>query len=264
MAFATPILRPISGLAGALFLLAGVPETSADTLSAERETAAYARRNFEAAQAHYRRAPGEASAAWQFGRACFEVAEFATNRTERAALAEEGITACRLAIARASNSAPAHYYLGMNLGQLARTKGLGALRLVGQMEQAFARARELDERLDYAGADRHLGVLYRDAPTIGSVGSRTQARAHLRHAAELAPQYPENRLNLIEAYVKWGDRSDAARELQALAAAWPGLRTNYVGAAWAASWADWDQRLQKLKKKIEQPNRSLDSPREKQ
>ena len=77
-------------------------------------------------------------------------------------------------IARESNSAPAHYYLGMNLGQLARTKGLAALRLVSQMEHEFTRARELDEQLDWAGPDRNLGLLYRDAPAIGSVGSRAE------------------------------------------------------------------------------------------
>ena len=101
----------------------------------------------------------------------------------------------------------------MNLGQLARTKGLGALKLVDQMEREFSRARELDEQLDYAGPDRNLGLLYRDAPAIGSVGSRTRAREHLKRAVELAPQYPENRLNLIEAYLKWGERTGAYREL---------------------------------------------------
>jgi hypothetical protein len=92
----------------------------------------------------------------------------------------------------------------MNLGQLARTKGLSALKLVDQMEGEFTRARDLDEHLDYAGPDRSLGLLYRDAPVIGSVGSRTRAREHLRRAVEVAPQYPENRLSLIEAYLKVG------------------------------------------------------------
>ncbi len=260
MALATPIFRAVIRLASSLVFLAGAPEVPADTPTAEAESAAYARRNFQEARARYDTAPGESAVAWQFGRACFEVAEFATNRSERATLAEQGIVACRLAVARASNSAPAHYYLGLNFGQLARTKGLGALKLVDQMEQAFSRARELDERLDYAGADRHLGVLYRDAPAIGSVGSRTRARARLKRAVEIAPQYPENRLNLIEGYVKWGERADASRELQALAAAWPTARTNFVGAAWAATWVDWEQRLQKLRKKLGPSNPALGAP----
>ena len=148
------------------------------------------------AQAHYRDAPDEATAAWQFARACFDLADLATNKTERASLAEQGIAACQQAIARESNSAPAHYYLGMNLGQLARTKGLSALKLVTQMQREFTRARDLEEQLDWAGPDRSLGLLYRDAPAIGSIGSRSKAREHLKRAVELAPRYPENRLNL--------------------------------------------------------------------
>jgi len=82
---------------------------------------------------------------------------------------------------------------------------------------------------------------------LGSIGSRTKARQHLQRAVALAAQYPENRLNLIEAYLKWGDHKGAHNELNALEETWPGARTNFVGAAWAASWADWDARLKKVK-----------------
>ena len=234
----------------------------ADAQAAGTEFDAYAKKSFQEANVRYQQQPGEAAAAWQFGRACFDLGEFATNHTQRASLAERGITACRLAIARESNSPPAHYYLAMNLGQLARTKGLGALRLVDQMEREFLRARELDERIDYAGPDRNLGQLYGDAPVIGSVGSRARAREHLKRAAELAPRYPENQLNLVEALLSWGDRTSANRQLRTLEDIWPAARTNFVGAAWAASWADWEPRLRKLQKKIEDPTKPLGAPRE--
>lgn len=263
MALATPISRATIWLAGCLGFLAAINQGLAGPPTAETDFTAYAKRSFQEAQVRYRKAPGEATAAWQFGRACFDLAEFAANHTERASLAEQGIAACRLALARDSNSAPAHYYLGMNLGQLARTKGLSALKLVDQMEGEFTRARDLDEHLDCAGPDRNLGLLYRDAPVIGSVGSRTRAREHLRRAVEVAPEYPENRLSLIEAYMKWGERTGAYRELQTLEAAWPAARTNFVGEAWAASWADWEPRLKKLKKKAEESTKPLGSPREK-
>ena len=107
-------------------------------------------------------------------------------------------------MARESNLAPAHYYLGMNLGQLARTRGLSALRLVNQMQREFTRARDLDEHFDWAGPDRNLGLLYRDAPAFASIGSRSKAREHLMRAVELAPRYPENRLNLVETYLQLG------------------------------------------------------------
>jgi tetratricopeptide (TPR) repeat protein len=244
-----------------LGLLALTRQTVAGPPAAETGFAAYAQRNFQAAQTHYRDAPGETTAAWQFARACFDVADLATNKTERASLAEQGIAAARQAIARESNSAPAHYYLGMNLGQLATTKGLTALRLVLQMQREFMRARDLEAQLDWAGPDRNLGLLYRDAPAIGSIGSRSKAREHLQRAVELAPQYPENRLNLIEAYLQWGESNNARRELAALNEVWPRARTNFVSEAWAASWADWKPRLMKLKKKIETSPKPVGTPR---
>ena len=259
---ATPNSRTLIWLAGSLVLLTGPYPSSARPAPAETDAAACAQESFRAAQQRHREAPGEPAAAWQFGRACFDLAEFATNHTQRASLAEQGMAACRLAVARESNSAPAHYYLAMNLGQLARTKGLGALKLVDQMEREFLWARALDEHIDYAGPDRNLGQLYRDAPVIGSVGSRSRAREHLKRAVELAPQYPENQLNLIEADLQWGERSAAHVQLQTLEDLWPAARTNFTGAVWAANWDDWEPRLKKLKKKLDEPAKSLGAPRQ--
>jgi tetratricopeptide (TPR) repeat protein len=263
MALATPISWPAAFLALCLGLGAASTATLADPAAAETGFAAYAKRSFQEAQAHYQNVPGETTAAWKFAQACFDLAEFAINQTERATLAEQGIAACRQALARESNSAPAYYYLGMNLGQLARTRGLSALKLVTQMQSAFARARDLDERLDWAGPDRNLGLLYRDAPAFASIGSRSKAREHLRRAVELAPRYPENRLNLVESYLQWGETNNAQRELPSLQGIWSGARTNFAGEAWAASWADWDPRLKKLQKRIEAPAKSLGAPRTK-
>ncbi len=205
---------------------------------------------FQQAKAHHQEQPQSLEAAWQFARACFDLAEFATNRTERAAIAEQGIAAAKQAVSQNSNSAPAHYYLGMTLAQLARTRGLSALRIVDQMEVEFSRARALDPHIDYAGPDRNLGLLYRDAPSIGSIGDRKKARFHLQQAVVLAPEDPENRLNLIESYIKWGDRTDARRELKLLEESWTAARARFTGPAWAASWADWDARREKVSTKL--------------
>ena len=261
MALATPISWATVVFPVCLGLLAQAHQTLADPPTAATGFTVYAQRNFQAAQAHYRDAPGKTTTAWKFARACFDLADLATNKTQRASLAELGIAAAQQAIARESNSAPAHYYLGMNLGQLARTRGLSALRLVSQMQRAFTRAHDLEEQLDWAGPDRNLGLLYRDAPTFGSIGSRSKAREHLKRAVELAPRYPENQLNLSEAYLQWGEPNNARRELAALEEAWPGARTNFTGEAWAASWADWEPRLKMLKKKVEGPAKSLEAPR---
>lgn len=203
---------------------------------------------FSAAQKRFASEPTNTAAAWEFARAGFERAEFSTNNAERAALAVQGIDACRQALARDAKLAPAHHYLGMNLGQLARTKLLGALKMVGEMERAFKAAATLDERFNHAGPDRCLGSLYYEAPVIGSVGSRTKARKHFERAAELAPEFPENRLNLAEAYLKWREKKLLQRELDALNKLWPAAQTNLAGADWEMSWVDWSQRIKKLRK----------------
>jgi tetratricopeptide (TPR) repeat protein len=227
------------------------------------ETTAYAQGRFREAQGRCRHEPANPQAAWEFGRACFELAECATNRAQRAEIAIQGIAACRQAIALASNSGPAHYYLGVNLGQMARTKGFGALKLVGSMRQEFNLAGSLDAHVDFAGPDRNLGQLYRDAPAILSIGNRAQAELHLRRAVTLAPDFPDNHLELIEGYLKWGERDHARLELKALEASWPAARAKLTGPAWADSWADWERQLKQFKKKIEESHESLQAPRNK-
>lgn len=191
------------------------------------------------------------TATWEFSRACFDLGEFATNDTQRAAVAEEGIAASRRAIALKADHPAGHYYLGMNLGQLARTKQLGALRLVKEMQDAFYRARQLDARFDYAGADRCLGLLFRDAPGWPlSVGDRELARYHLLQALALAPLYPENPLNWAETLWQWRQVEEARRQLPAVQRAFADARTNLTGGLWAASWRDWTNRWQALTNRL--------------
>jgi hypothetical protein len=232
------------------------------SLSAEElAPSVQARRAYQEAQARYQKDPPKTEAAWEFARACFDLAEFATNNTERAALAEQGIAASQQALHQNLDCARAHYYLAMNLGQLARTRSLGALKLVNQMERSFSVARDLDEHLDYAGPDRNLGQLYLNAPSIGSIGSRPKARQHLERAVALAPDYPENRLNLVQAELKWGERNSAQREFKTLEEGWASARAKFTGPAWTTSWADWEARRQTLKKKLEDNSKPLESPR---
>jgi tetratricopeptide (TPR) repeat protein len=204
-------------------------------------------RDFAAAQQKYAAEP-DAETAWQYARACYDAANTVANRTDRADFANRGIQACEIFIGPTNrNSAALHYYLGMNLGQLARTKGIGALKLVRRMEVEFTRTRELDERFDFAGADRNLGLLYREAPSIGSIGNRAKARAHLKRAVDLAPDYPANRLNYIEGLLKWKDFEEAGRQLKALEAIWRSARERFAGSAWAKSWISWQKQLDDIR-----------------
>jgi hypothetical protein len=225
-------------------LLAGEEQTKISTAFAEAE--------FHRAQITFQSDANNPTNAWQFARATFDFANFATNDTQRAALANLGIAACRPLVAREPKLAAGHYYLAMNLGQLARTEYLGALALVKEMEPEFQTAGELDALLDHAGPERNLGLLYRDAPGWPvSIGNPSKAQPLLKQAVKLAPDFPENYLHLIESYLKWNKPDDAKIELRALDAIWPAARTNLIGDKWAQSWDNWSTRRDAARKQLD-------------
>ena len=200
---------------------------------------------FARAQREFAAQPGEADAACHLGRASYDWAEFATNAEQRAAVAQAGIAACRQLLAREPKSAPGHYYLAMDYGELAQAEApsLAAYKLIREIEREFKAAADLDERLDFAGPPRCLGLLYRDAPGWPiSIGSKHKAREFLEHAAALAPDFPENQLNLVESHVRWHQAAEAEKAWRKLAAIWPAARTNLAGVAWEQSWDDWTTR----------------------
>jgi len=188
------------------------------------------------------------AAAWELGRACFTWGKLLKDPGAQEKIYAEGTAACRRAIAFDPNSAAAHYYLGMNVGRQADLKrNLAALGMVKEVEREFQKARELDEKLSHAGPDRNLGLLYHEAPGWPvSIGNDKLARKHLERAAKLAADYPENRLNLAEAYLEWREKKLFQKELEAIQQIWPVAKTNLTGVAWEADWLDWEQRRAKL------------------
>src|SRR5262245_27650617 len=142
-------LQIVSLLVG-LFLCGGAladppknPDKNSASQAPQTDPRVLAEKAYNRALAQHEKDPANKTVACDFARTTFDFAEFATNSTERAELAEKGIAACREVLKKDRDSAAAHYYLGMNLGQLARTKGLGALKLVDEMEKEFSIAREL-------------------------------------------------------------------------------------------------------------------------
>lgn len=181
------------------------------------------------------------TSAWKFAEACFEWAEFATNHSQRATLAEEGIAAAEFAIQHAPTNVAGHFYFAMNKGQLARTRTLGALPLVKEMEKAFLRAIEIDPKFDHAAPHRSLGLLYLDAPGWpASIGNKSKARQHLEKAAELVPDYPTNHLTLMNAYLRWKDASALEKAMDRYRRLLPAAKEKYSGEKWRNSWRNWD------------------------
>ena len=203
------------------------------------------------AKAHSRKLTNDADAAWQYARACFDRADFAVNDDQRAVIAEEGISASRRAVALQPKSAAGHYYLALNLGQLAQTKLLGALKLIDGMEEAWKKTIELDAKFDYAGAHRSLTLLYRDAPGWPtSVGSRSKARLHIQKALELCPEYPGNQICWHESHIKWGESKTVRTKNASVEERLRLSSAKFTGEQWARDWEEWEERWRKVKAKV--------------
>jgi tetratricopeptide (TPR) repeat protein len=231
-----------------LFLLQLAGLSAAETpinIYAER-----AEKAFQQAQAQFQAAADNATNAWNFARTTFDFCQFSKNDAQRADIARLGIAACKQQLSRAPKSAPDHYYLAMNYGELADAEApsIAAYKLVKEVEREFKTAAELDEHFDFAGPARNLGELYFQAPSWPlSVGSRHKAREFLERAATLAPEYPENLLNLAEAQLQWRQAEDAEKTLRKLDRLWPAAQTNFTGSAWEQSWGDWRSRRRAAK-----------------
>lgn len=232
---------------GCAFVLAAIAVSAAPTDFASR-----CERAFTDSQVAVRNEPSNRAALTQLARAAFDWADFPHKDEERAAVADAGIEAARKIIGQAPTNAAAHYWLAMNLGQLARTKSLGALKLVREMEQELSRAQLLDAHVDFAGPDRSLGLLYRDAPGWpASIGSKKKALEHLQRAARLHPEFPDNQLALAESFQQWGEKSDFQRQLKVAERIVNEAREKFTGQQWEQSWADWEKRIRTLKSKNE-------------
>ena len=222
----------------------------------------HSERVFQEARANYSDGAQSVEKGWKLGKACFDRAEFATNDAQRASLAEEGIKACQNAIAHKYGSAEAHYYLAMNSGQLARTKTVGALRLVREMETEFKTAIDLDAKVNYAGPHRSLGLLYKNAPGWPtSIGSRSKARFHLRRATELCPDFPENVITLAEANLDWGETKTVVDGLPSLMKTIEKARSQFQGDDWSFEWHDWETRMEAIRERLGTAIKPTVSPR---
>ncbi len=218
----------------------------------------------ESAQEAHARLYAEARKAWsadptnptnviQFGRAAFDHAEFAKGNSQRSTIAEEAIGTLKTLLGREPKSGAAHYWLAMNLGQLARTKTLGALKLVREMETEFLAARELDKLQDFGGPDRNLGQLYFQAPGWPtSIGNHKKARVHVDEAAKLASDFPGNQVALLEIAAEAHDFKTAQAQIKALSDGRAGARDKFSGPEWQADWADWDSVRDRCRRKIDE------------
>ena len=172
-------------------------------------------------------------AQWQAAEAMEFLAGNEAKPNLRQQSAQRGIVFARRARELKPDGVEGYYWFALNVGWLAdvdRTYGLDA---VGEMQTALKRAIELDERYDFAGPLRVLGILYLRTPQPpASIGSPRKGLQLLRQAVELFPDYPENYLYLAEALHDTGRADEAKEALRKLLEAKPWPDQQFESEQW--------------------------------
>jgi hypothetical protein len=107
-------------------------------------------------------------------------------------------------------------------------------------------------------------LLYLEAPGWPvSLGNRAKARSHLHQAVKLDPTFPENRLNLMEAYERWKETALLRQELKEWELNLETARQQFSGGRWQDEWTHWEERLQVIRNSLGKAPPDLRSPKAK-
>jgi tetratricopeptide (TPR) repeat protein len=164
------------------------------------------------------------------------VSENGANPSIRRDAAKSAIVLARHASELKPRGVEGHYWYAINVGLLADADRLYGLKAVGEMKEALERAIEIDERYDYAGPLRVLGILYlrTPAPPV-SIGSPRKGLQLLQRAVGLFPDYPENYLYLAEALRDTGRVGEARETLRKVLNASPWPDRQFESGQWKTS-----------------------------
>jgi tetratricopeptide (TPR) repeat protein len=164
------------------------------------------------------------------------VSENATDTSVRRDTAKSAIVLARHASELKPSGVEGHYWYAINVGLLADADRSYGLKAVGEMETALKHAIEIDERYDFAGPLRVLGILHlrTPAPPV-SIGSPRKGLKLLQRAVELFPDYPENYLYLAEALRDTGRVGEARETLRKVLDASPWPDRQFESGQWKAS-----------------------------
>ena len=187
--------------------------------------------------------------------AAFDWGEFAEGNAERASIANPAIRACRDHL-NSPQEAAANYYLALNLGQLARTKWLGALKIVREMEERLQASRSMDPSLDYGGPDRALSRLYFQAPNWPtSIGNSKKAIKHAKAAIAAAPNYPGNHLLYMEILLDQGLNREAITISESFPLIMKKSRDVLNSEYWKFTWKIWDETWNSIRNQVERTSK---------
>jgi len=72
----------------------------------------------------------------------------------------------------------------------------------------------------------------------------------LESTIKLAPDFPDNYLTLLEAYLKWNDREAASSTAERYKKILSSARMKYGGKEWESAWRDWDRRWSEIESRM--------------
>ena len=166
------------------------------------------------------KAPRSYELLWRGARACAWLTEEFTDKQRRASYAQKGIDLAKRAVEVDPKRVEGQYYLGINIGQSATTKTVGAYMMVPRVVKAGTAAMKIDEKYDHAGPSRLVGTVYAKAPPWpASIGDLDEGLQHLAHAVQLAPDYPQNHLHYGDALLSDNKLAEAEAEYKLVLAA---------------------------------------------
>jgi hypothetical protein len=192
---------------------APAPTENPDTLYAQRDNLASAKRAEAIWADRLARNPKDFESAWKLARARYWLGGHAPE-TERKTVLEQGIAAGRAAVAIDDKRPEGHFWIAANMGTLAESFGLRqGLRYRGDIKSELLIVLKLESSFQQGSADRALGRWYFKVPGPFG-GSKTKSEQHLRRSLSYAPNSTASHFFLAETLLDMGRREEAKVELQ--------------------------------------------------
>lgn len=181
---------------------------------------------------------------WRTARAYSELCEPESESDQKLGWAQQGMQAAKRAVEMEANRVEGHYYLAQLQGHLALLQKGETKTAIQQFLSAGEAAQKIDEKYDYGGPLRLIGVLYARAPREPvSIGDPEKAVKFLERAKACAPDFPPNQIYLAEALVLDERYADAEAALLA------GKRA-LAQAKWAGKRAVWQELYSRVERKL--------------
>lgn len=155
----------------------------------------------------------------------FWLGEYATEKSEKETYFGEGVEAGKVAVAKQPDDVASHLWYAANMGAHGITRGImSSLFYLSPIDQHGKKAVALDENFFYAAPLRLMGRYYHQAPgwPVGK-GDLGKAIKHLEKAVDKGPEFLLNHLYLAEAYLARRKKKEAAKLLEHIKSAAPGV-----------------------------------------